>query len=81
MIKRRELLVGLAALPLAQVGRQQQPAARRRVVPQNVIDRFNLRPSNGYGPYVLGENGQPYDLDDVIAILFDITKEHWATRK
>lgn len=81
-MKRRDLLGMLAAIPLAQVGRQQQQAPqRRRIVPRDVITRFKLKISNGYGPFVLGEDGLPYDLDDVIAVLFEATREHWASRK
>jgi hypothetical protein len=79
MMKRRNFLTGLAVLPLAQS--QQSVPPRKRVVPLEVINRFGLRVFNGYGPYALGENGQPYDFDDVVAVLFELTREHWAIRK
>ena len=73
-MRRRDMLGALATLPFAQA---QAGPPRKRVVPLEVINRFGLRVSSGYGPYVLGENGQPYDFDDVVAILFLLTREHW----
>lgn len=77
-MKRRELIVGLAALPLAQGS--QQPIRRRPVVPRDVVEKFGLRKANGFGPYCLAEDGTPIDLDDIIAVLFEISKEHWKKK-
>jgi len=49
---------------------------RPRVVPSQVIERYGLRPSER-GLFVLGEDGRPYDLDDVLAALFDLARPHW----
>lgn len=43
---------------------------RRRVIPIQVIERFHLQPVTGtLVPYVLGENGMPYGLDDLLAAM------------
>ena len=63
---------------------QQQGAGvqRRRVVPLDVIKRFELKPSAArFGPFLLGEDGQAYDFDDVIGVIFELTAEHWRIKK
>jgi len=54
---------------------------RRPVVPRAVVERFKLRPSEGYGLFVLGEDERPYNLDDVLAALFELTRQHWQNQK
>ena len=83
MMERRKLLAGLAALPLAQIGNagQFQQPRRRPAVPLAVIEKFRLRPSDGYGLYLLGEDGRPYSFDDVVTVLFEMSAEHWRPRK
>ena len=89
MQNRRAILRLLAAAPLAQMAQipshatsSVQPVQRRRVIPMDVIDRFKLRPTmNQYGAFLLGEDGQPYDFDDVLAVIFEMTADHWRTRK
>lgn len=73
-MERRTILVGLlaAAIPAVAAEQSQQSMPRRRpVVPRIVIERFKLQPSE-YGLYVLGEDGRPYSLDDVLAVIFQI---------
>jgi hypothetical protein len=73
-----------ASFPPPEDPRAQQitQAARRRVIPSDVINRFMLRPAtNPFGPFVLGQDSMPYDLDDVLATLFELTREHWQLRK
>ena len=84
-MNRRNLLRLLSALPFFMQIRdpfQQQKVIRRRVVPLDVIIKFKLQPTNApYGPFLLGEDGKSYDFDDVVAVIFEITKEHWQLKK
>lgn len=83
-MKRRELLMGLpAALVTAQMPNQVSLQRRRVVVPQDAITRFQLRPAEAFGLAVLGEDNRLYSVEDVLAVLFEMTREHWAlpTRK
>jgi hypothetical protein len=78
MMKRRQFVGLLAAAPLAQL---QSKSVRRKVVPLEAIQKFNLQPTHvPFGPFVLGEDGKTYDFDDVIAVLFEITREHWSKK-
>lgn len=84
-IPRRTVLGFLAAAPLAQMVPSQQVAQsarvapqRRRVVPLDFIQRYKLTPSqNPYGPYLLGQDGMPYDFDDIMWAVFEMTRDHW----
>lgn len=78
-MERRGMLLSLVGIPVALAGQSAQRSVtpRRRFVPQEVIEHYNLRPSEGYGLYVLGMDGRPYDLDDVLFAIFDMTQEHW----
>ena len=71
-ISRRKVAALLAASPilLIETGKTQQ-MKRRPVVPSSIIRKFNLQPSE-YGLYVMGEDGKPYSLDDVLAVVFQI---------
>lgn len=76
-MKRRAVLLGLAALAAPQAGKAQtqlqkvQSVKRRPVVPMSMIRRYGLEPSD-FGLYVMGEDGQPYALDDVLAVMCQI---------
>lgn len=68
-----QTILGSLALGGEQTGR-----GRRPVVPKQVIDGYGLRPTEGYGLWVMGEDGLPYSLDDVLVVLFAIVREHWG---
>lgn len=71
------------AQPLQSQMAQKAPIPeRRRVVPMEVIERFKLKPTEGtFAPYVLGYDGRPYLLDDVLDAVFELTAEHWRSKK
>lgn len=79
-MNRREAMVTLlGSLSVPQMQQQQYaPRGRRPVVPQQVIDEFHLLPTEGYGFWVMGEDGKPYSLDDVLLVLFQIVRQHWG---
>lgn len=86
-MKRREILkrtaevlgasLGVNALTVLAAQAKKGEQGRRPVIPKEVIEQFDLRPSEGYGLWVLGEDGRPYALDDVLRVIFEMTKEHW----
>lgn len=57
---------------------QQVQKGRKPVIPQQVIDEFKMQPTEGYGLWVMGEDGKPYSLDEVLLILFTIVRSHWG---
>lgn len=74
-------LLGQSKYP-AQMAQSAPTVQRSMVIPKEVIARFKLEPVRGqFTPYLLGEDGQPYSIDDVVAVLFELTKEHWQLRK
>jgi hypothetical protein len=79
-MKRREMLTSMmGAVASVQAGNAPaQLRARRPVVPQQVIDEFKLEPTQGYGLWVMGENGLPYTLDDILSVIFVIIRSHWG---
>jgi len=72
MDRRQIMLSMLVAVPTVALAQSQQSIPHRRaVVPRVIIERFKLQPSE-YGFYVLGEDGRPYSIDDVLAVMFQL---------
>jgi hypothetical protein len=55
------------------------PVQRQHVLPLDFIQRYKLRPTttSQYGPFLLGMDGLAYDFDDVMAAVFEMTRDHW----
>lgn len=49
---------------------------RKPVIPQQVIDYYRLKPNMG-GFWVLGEDGNPYNIDDAFSTLFEMSGHIW----
>jgi hypothetical protein len=87
MFDRRAILRLFASAPLAQMAQQSPiqhaaPPPRQRVIPMDFIIKYRLRPSaTSYGPFLIGDDGQPYDFDEVMGAVFEMTREHWALPK
>jgi hypothetical protein len=61
-------------MPIAQAA----PQPHARVVPMDFIVKFRLRPSLApYGPFLVGEDGQAYDFEEVMRAVFEMTRDHW----
>jgi hypothetical protein len=60
--------------------RRMIPATRKPVIPKEVIAEFQMKTSDYYGPWVLGEDGKAYNLDDVLHALFQLIKPHWESK-
>ncbi len=59
----------LETAPLLKIGLPGERPIRRIVVPSEFIRLYRLTPTEGGSYIVLGEDGRPYSIDDVLAVL------------
>lgn len=67
--------------PANQSAARQIYKAKQPVIPLEVIQEYSLEPLNGTGPWVEGEDGKFYSIDDALRVLFLIAKPHWQRQK
>jgi len=77
-MNRREMLSAVPILLAGGVGANSSAPPRKTVIPNSVIQAFQLRPAESGALSVLGEDGKYYALDDALAVLFLLLQTHVA---